>query len=207
MRLDRPFSAISPSGLDAQVLHVLAQSHRYLSASQIHRALPDEGSLAGVKKSIARFVEQGTVVDDVIGRSRGFALNDEHLLADAIREIASAKRLLVERMRGAIATWPFEPVLVAIFGSAARDDMRVDSDIDVLFVLPDDLERESGERDVHALAARMAAWTGNDVRPLVYAADEVGPARVFSEILDDAMPIVGRLGWLRGRSMRQLERS
>ena len=94
-----------------------------------------------------------------------------------------------------------------IFGSVSRGTQRPDSDIDVLFVLPDDLERESGERDVHALAAPMAAWTGNDVRPLVYAADEVGPARVFSEILDDAMPIVGRLGWLRGRSMQQLERS
>lgn len=199
MRLQSPFTAVSPSGLDAQVLHVLAMTDRPLSASQVHGALPDGGSLAGVKISIRRFVEQGTVLEHRLGRSRGFSMNDEHVLAGAIREIASAKPRLLERMRADVAAWPFETSLVAIFGSAARGDMQIDSDIDVLVVVDAERLDEHVESAVHAFARRISAWTGNDVRPLLYAEGEVGPAPVFDEILVDAIPVAGRLAWLRRR--------
>lgn len=103
MRLQNPFAALSPSGLDSQVLLVLARAAQFLSVQQIHQLLPEGGSRAGVQKSVARFLEQGTVMERRVGRNRAFALNDEHLLASVIRQIAATKRLLLDRMAEAIA--------------------------------------------------------------------------------------------------------
>lgn len=203
MRLQNPFAALSPSGLDSQVLQVLARTDQHLSVQQIHRLLPEEGSRAGVQKSVARFVEQGTVIERRFGRSRAFALNDEHLLADPIRQIAASKRLLLNRMAGVIAEWPVQPFTVKVFGSAARDDMLSDSDIDLLVVMPDEADDVAVDETVGGLAARAAAWTGNDVRPLVYRASEVGPAKVFDAILEEGLDVAGDPAWLRRRLRRR----
>lgn len=197
MRLQNPFAALSPSGLDSQVLLVLARTDQHLSVQEIHRLLPEGGSRAGVQNSVARFVDQGTVLERRSGRSRGFALNDEHLLAGPIRQIAASKRLLLGRMGEAIAAWPVRPLLVSLFGSAVRNDMRTDSDIDVLVVMPDEADADSVDRLVGDLAARAAVWTGNDVRPLVYRVGEVGPAPVFDAILAEGVAIAGDAAWLR----------
>ncbi|MFA4842076.1 MAG: nucleotidyltransferase domain-containing protein, partial [Agrococcus sp.] len=159
-------------------------------------------SRAGVQKSVARYLEQGTVVERRVGRSRAFALNDEHLLAAPIRQIAASKRLLLSRMREAVAEWPVQPITVTLFGSAARNEMRVDSDIDVLIVMPDEAEDTTVEELVGELTARTARWTGNDVRPLVYRASEVEPATVFEAIIEDKVNIAGDPAWLRRRLRR-----
>lgn len=203
MRLQNPFAALSPSGLDSQVLLVLARTDQHLSVQQIHGLLPEGGSRAGVQKSVARFVEQGTVVERRFGRSRAFALNGEHLLADSIRQIAASKLLLLSRMAEVIVDWPVQPLTVKMFGSAARSDMRSDSDIDLLVVLPDEVEDDAADEMVAALATRAAAWTGNDARPLVYRASEVGPAKVFDEILEEGLDVAGDPGWLRRRLRRR----
>lgn len=203
MRLQNPFAALSPSGLDSQVLLVLARSSQELSVQQIHQLLPDGGSRAGVQNSVARFLEQGTVMERRVGRSRAFALNDEHLLASVIRQIAATKRLLLSRMAEAIAEWPVQPLTVALFGSAARNEMRADSDIDLLIVMPDEAGDHTVEELVGALAARTRAWTGNDVRPLVYRAREVQPAPVFDAIVDEGIDIAGDAAWLRRRVRRR----
>lgn len=203
MRLQNPFAALSPSGVDSQVLLVLARTERLLSVREIHRLLPEEGSRTAVQNSVARFVEQGTFIEQRIGRSRAFALNDQHLLAGPIRQIAASKQLLLRRMAEAVAEWPVQPLTVMLFGSAARSDMSSDSDIDVLVVLPDAAVEASADEMVSDLAARAAAWTGNDVRPLVYRAAEVQPAEVFDAIVDEGLVVAGDPSWLRRRLRRR----
>lgn len=203
MRLQNPFAALNPSGLDSQVLLVLARTDQHLSVQQIHQLLPEGGSRAGVQKSVARFLEQGTVVERRSGRSRSFALNDEHLLAGPIREIAASKRLLLSRMVEAIDAWSVQPITAALFGSAARNEMHADSDIDLLVVMPDDVDDATVDELVGGLAARAAAWTGNDVRPLIYRAGEVEPAKVFETILDEGIDVAGDPAWLRRRLRRR----
>lgn len=203
MRLQNPFAALSPSGIDSQVLLVLARTDRQLSVRQIHSLLPEEGSRTAVQNSVARFVEQGTVLEQRIGRSRAFALNDQHLLAEPIRQIAASKQLLVRRLAEAIAAWPVQPLTVMLFGSAARSDMRSDSDIDLLVVLPDAVDEASADELVGDLAARATAWTGNDVRPLLYQAGEVQPAGVFDAIIEEGLSVAGDPAWLRRRLRRR----
>lgn len=89
---------------------------------------------------------------------------------------------------------------VKLFGSAARNNMDESSDIDLLFVLADGLEQEAVNERINDLAARTELWVGNDVRPLVYLASEVLPARIFDSILRDGIDVYGDPTWLRRRN-------
>lgn len=203
MRLQNPFAAISPSGLDSQVLDVLARSEASLSIGQIHALLPEGGSRVGVRNSVARFVEQGTVREQSVGRARGYSINDEHLIAGPIREIAHARRRLIERIAAQVESWPAQPIVVTLFGSAARGAMLASSDLDLLVVVPTGADDDALEDRIGALSARVTAWTGNDARMLVHTSDDVSPAPAFDEIVRDGVHVFGDRDWLRRRIRRE----
>jgi Nucleotidyltransferase domain len=60
---------------------------------------------------------------------------------------------LLRRIRSRIAGWPVQPLHASLFGSAARADGNLDSDIDLLIVSP----RGSGDED--------EAWCAQVHRP------------------------------------------
>lgn len=206
MRLQNPFALVSPTGLDSQVLTVLARTEQYLSVRQIHQLLPEEGSHQGVRACAARLVEQGVVLERVTGRSLAYALNRDHLLIEPILKIANAKGELVFRLNQIISEWSFQPHTVKIFGSAARNEMHTSSDIDLLIVVPDLVSEDDVEDAVRGLAAQAALWTGNDVRPLVYRSSEVQSAKIFDSILEDSIDIAGDPSWLRKQLTREESR-
>lgn len=197
MRLQNPFSAISTTGIDSQVLTVLVRSEQYLTIREIHRLLPEAGSHQGVRLSVGRLVEQGVALQRITGRGHAFAFNREHLLAGAIVQIAEAKRELIARMAHSISGWQFRPLTVTLFGSAARNEMRTDSDIDVLVVVPNAVAESVVEESVQHFADQVTVWTGNDVRPLVYRHSEVQPSAIFDSIVADGIEIAGDHSWLR----------
>ena len=51
---------------------------------------------------------------------------------------------LIQRIVGAV-----HPLRIILFGSAARGDMRPDSDIDVLIVMPENVHRRRTAQDIH----------------------------------------------------------
>jgi predicted nucleotidyltransferase len=55
------------------------------------------------------------------------------------------------------------PVHVSVFGSAARGDGDLDSDVDIFLVRPRDLDEDDGvwRGQVEDLAERVFEWTGN----------------------------------------------
>ncbi|EPR75695.1 hypothetical protein ADILRU_1865 [Leifsonia rubra CMS 76R] len=181
------------------MLTVLVRSEQYLTIREIHQLLPEVGSHQGVRLSAGRLVEQGILVQRITGRGYAFAFNREHLLAGAIAQIADAKRELIARMAHTISGWQFQPLAVTLFGSAARNEMRTDSDIDVLIVVPDAEAEDAVEESVRQFAAQVTVWTGNDVRPLVYRDSEVQPAAIFDSVLADGIEIAGDHSWLRKR--------
>lgn len=197
MRLQNPFAAVITTGLDSQVLMVLARTEQYLSVNQMHKLLPEDGSAQGVRKSVTRLGEQGVVLERVTGRSFAYALNREHLLASAVLQIADAKKELIVRMGQLISEWDAQPLSVKIFGSAARNEMRADSDIDLLVVMSDSATDDAVEDSVRRLTNQVALWTGNDVRPLIYRSSEVRTASIFDSILQDGIDIAGDPSWLR----------
>ena len=160
MRLQNPFAALAPVGLDSQVLTVLSRSRDHLTADQIHRVLPEHGSLSGVRKSLDRLLRQGIVSERAAGHTSGYALNQDHLLINAVLMVADAKSALTTRIRETVQQqFSFEPTLVVMFGSAARGDMSDDSDIDLLFVIPDGVPEEQAEDQLSDLAHSVLTWT------------------------------------------------
>lgn len=202
MRFQNPFSALSTTGNDSQVLTVLAATEAPLSVTEIHALIPDGGSRDGVRISLRRLAEQGVVEEVSLGRAFGYRLNREHLLAEAIEEIANAKSRLISRIVSEVESWSTQPVNVVLFGSAARNTMALGSDIDVLVVVPVSKDFEQAEemsRRVSGLAERITRWTGNDARPLLYTQDEVSAAPIFDSILADGQVVFGDKSWLRRR--------
>lgn len=199
MRLQNPFAALSTTGIDSQVLVVLAGSEQYLTVAQIQSLLPEAGSIEGVRKSVNRLLEQGTVLERVTGRSAAYALNREHLLVKPVLQIADAKRELLRRLAEQVSGWTVHPLTVKLFGSAARGDMTATSDIDLLVVMPEEVSHEDATELVDDLASRVSRWTGNDVRPLLYFDREVQPATIFDSILREGLDVAGDPAWLRRR--------
>ncbi|MCT1957283.1 nucleotidyltransferase domain-containing protein [Kocuria rhizophila] len=101
-------------------------------------------------------------------------------------------------LRSRIASWHTSPVLVTLFGSAARGEMHDESDIDLLFIVEDDPDDEFFA-NLNGLAIHANALTGRDVRPLVYEISEVLPAPIFDSILRDGVHVFGEEHWLRQR--------
>ncbi|WP_223941384.1 nucleotidyltransferase domain-containing protein [Arthrobacter sp. StoSoilB22] len=98
----------------------------------------------------------------------------------------------------AILRWPERPLQVTLFGSAARGDMRNDSDIDLLFIIHDGADDDLYEQ-IGNLAVDVYRLTGNDVRPMIYEAAEVRAAPIFDSIMREGVHVHGDRHWLSRR--------
>jgi len=129
-----PTRAITPT-LDGPILAVLASAGRPLTVGEIAAQVP-RGSEIGVRKAVARLVDQGIVTAIQMGRNLVHELNREHIAAPAAQALAGLRGELWKRIREALAGWTLKPVYASVFGSAARRDGGPESDIDLLLVHP-----------------------------------------------------------------------
>jgi predicted nucleotidyltransferase len=148
-----PLRAVVPT-LDGPVVAVLAATTAPLALAEVHRRAGG-GSKSGIRRVLLRLVAEG-VVHEVPG---GYVLNREHLAAPAVELLANLYGELLARIRGEIEDWARAPILVGLFGSAARRDGDSSSDIDLL-VVGDDPNLD----DVDRLGRRIEAWTGNTAK-------------------------------------------
>lgn len=161
VNLARPFQSLSPAR-DMEILRELALS----DAPRTGRRVAAD---AGVAHSTAlrildRLEAEGIVHSEAAGAARVFRLNDEHILVPVIREIALTRTRLIERFRSEIADWSDQPLLAVIFGSFARGEAGIDSDIDVLVVPPKRVpDRDSWDAQIETLENHGRAWAGNAV--------------------------------------------
>lgn len=140
-------------------------------------------------------MRNGIAAEHRIGHAVGYSLNRAHILAEAVLEIASAKRRLLDRIQAEIATWDPQPAAVWLFGSAARGAMTLESDIDLLIVSPGPVDQLDAQ--IGVLTDRVQQWTGNACNPLIYEAEEIADAQIFREILKDGVCLIGERSWLR----------
>lgn len=150
MDVAMPLRSVVPT-LDGPVIGVLAGTTAPLSLAEVHRRAGG-GSKSGVRRVLLRLVAEG-VVHEVPG---GYLLNRDHLAAPAVELLANLYGELLARIRIEIEGWAQAPILVGLFGSAARRDGDASSDIDLL-VVGDDPNVD----DVDRLGRRIEAWTGN----------------------------------------------
>lgn len=195
MKIQSPFSTIATTGVDALALQVLARADAIFSVTEVQRLASEKCSREAIRRSLIRLEQSGLVMEHRIGHAVGYALNREHLLADAVLEIASTKQRLLAKIIADVAAWDLQPAAVWLFGSAARGETRLDSDIDILVVTSGPVEQLNEQ--IRGLCKQVSQWTGNACYPLVYEAAEVVDAPIFREIMADGTSLAGEAGWLR----------
>ena len=198
MDLARPLGVVTPT-LDGDVLMALALVDTAFTAGQLHRVLPQH-SEDGLRRVLHRLTEQGIVSSDRAGNAYLYRLNRAHLAAEPITALAKLRARLLDLIEMMLAGWEPAPVYGAVFGSAARSTMRVDSDIDVLLIRPDVCDRVRWDDLVVALAENISEWTGNDARVLEFAESELRQVGrdepVLADVRDHGLTVAGSAAWL-----------
>ena len=189
MDLAFPHSAVSLT-LEGDVLVVLAGTTRPLTGREVAR-LARRGTPPAVAATLNRLVRQGLVHREEVGSAFLHTLNRDHLAAPAVLALAGLRTELLERLRAAVGDWEIQPVSAALFGSAARGDGDVDSDIDLLVVRPAwvDEEDQGWRTQMVRLADQVHAWTGNHAS-LIEVAEQDVPALLHARppVLESLRP-------------------
>lgn len=196
MQLHNPLRAICPT-LEADVLLALADGHPS-TPGKLVRERGIQASVSGARRCLERLEENGVVIATHVGNRNEYALNPRHMLAGVVIEATKGTDRFIEFLSQRIGHWPKKPLQVTLFGSAARGDMENRSDIDLLFVIPDDASDGLYER-IADLAVEAYGLTGNDVRPMTYEAAEVHMAPIFDSITSQGLHVYGDAGWLARR--------
>ncbi len=196
MDLNRPLRVVTPT-LDADVLSVLSGADDTFTGPQIHQIM-GRHTEKSVRTSLQRLCEQGVVLKEQKGPLGLYRLNREHLAAPYILGLANLKSELLKKMTEAITHWEIKPVFAAVFGSAARGDMRPDSDIDIFVVRPDrvDVDDELWVSLHTELSESVTKWTGNDARVFELSEGEVAKGlvtkeQVLSDIREQSLRLLG----------------
>ena len=164
MDLTTPARAVIPA-LDAEVLMVLAGITLPISGRQVAKMVKT-GSTAGVSLVLERLNSQGVINVVEAGPSNLYSINRDHVAYPAIEALTDLRGKLYARMAADVETWAMHPISVAIFGSAARGDGDVNSDIDILIVPPEDLHWEENYQEVwdsqlSEFSSSVRKWSGN----------------------------------------------
>lgn len=161
MDLSEPWAAVCPT-LDGPVLAALAKTSRPLAAREVAR-LVRRGSWGGVRKVLVRLAQHGVVTMQEAGNVTLYSLNRRHVAAPAVDLLVGLREELVRRLSEAITSWSVPAVHASLFGSAARGDGDVSSDVDVFVVRPQgvDADDPTWRSQVDQLAVDVLAWTGN----------------------------------------------
>lgn len=202
MQLQSPFAVLTPT-VDGEVLAVLAHVPRGRPITLSFITERVSRSRSGVLLVLERLVQQGIVLFDAIGGVKTFQLNHDHLLAPQVIAMSQARSVFLDRLRDSCAQMPLR--YAALFGSAARGEMRPDSDIDLVFI-SDAEHRDEVEDQVHDLAMAARRWTGNPVNPIFFSVEDIfGSDELLHTIAGEGIPLTEDRRWLKNH-LREVSR-
>lgn len=201
MQFQHPLSVVTPT-LDGDVLTALAHAEAWFTANQLQRVMPRAWSTEGIRKTLRRLTEQGIVDAEQVGRASHFRLNREHLAARPVIELANLRAALVTRIGDELRNAQQPPVYGAIFGSAARGDMRPDSDIDIFVVTSNETDPVWWETFTDRISRQLTRWTGNDARVFHLQESAARSAAatgdpVLLSVAREGIAVTGEPNWMR----------
>jgi predicted nucleotidyltransferase len=159
--LSRPYRGIAAT-VDGDVLVALAGTTRPLSGRQVAR-LVRRGSQPAVNAALDRLVAHGLVVRQSAPPALLHTLNRNHVGWPAVDALAGMRARFLRRAREELSAWSIPAANASLFGSAARADGDVDSDIDLFVVRPRGVDEDDPAwRDqLGRLESAVSSWTGN----------------------------------------------
>lgn len=185
-------------------MQVLAGTTRALTGREVHR-LAGTGSESGVRSVLARLANQGLVHATDAGQATLYVANRDHVAWAPVEALTRLRQTLLGRFTDLVRKWEEAPITVAVFGSAARGDGDVESDIDILLVHRNDCDGDRWQAQVDILRERVYAWSGNVCQAYDLSESE------YANHVEAAEPIVAE--WRReailvhGEPLAQLART
>ena len=187
MDFGEPFGGLIP-GARGAALAVLLRTGAPLTGRRVHALIADRHSLGAVQQGLRDLDRLGVITTEVIGRAGVHRINEGHAAIAPLRSLASPIEMLTRVVEEAVR----DVEAVIVFGSVARGDAHVDSDIDLVVVAPAawdgrvELQQQVYER------------LGNDCDVLHLTGDHFKLAPedrepVVSEILRDGIALVGTM--------------
>ena len=159
--------------------------------------LVESGSQPAVNTALRRLSEEGVVHAVEAGNAYLYTLNRDHLAAPALELLADVRAELERRLDDEIADWEIAPAHVSIFGSAARGDGDMSSDIDLFVVRPRQVSAEEpvgrAARPSLRARARLDRQPSRTVRGLGgrHPPAATRAPSVVDELTGDAITIAG----------------
>ncbi len=170
MNLSKPISSVIPSGHGA-VLGVLARTERPLSGRTVAELTDGQVSRSRTNDVLSELTSAGLVLCEKQPPAKLYVLNRSHVAAEAIVALAQLRDRLLDRMRTRFEEWPLPPLAAWLFGSFARGEGDVRSDIDVFIVRPDTIDADDPRwtSQLDAFTADVTAWSGNGCSAIDYS--------------------------------------
>jgi predicted nucleotidyltransferase len=178
MDVSDPTRSVMPT-LDGPVLAVLAAAGRPLTVGQVAREAV-RGSEIGIRRSLARLVEQGIVRATLMGRNQVHELNREHIAADIAVQLSELRNRLWGNFRSEFEGWKVKPLYASVFGSTARGDGDESSDIDLFLVHPP----LAGERKLTRLNISITTQIADALGSFAVASEGDDAAQQWERQLD-----------------------
>lgn len=107
--------------------------------------------------------ERGLILVELAGRSRMCRLNRDHLVADAVIELVTIRERALRAIEHEIASWRIAPLHASLFGSFARGDGNLHSDLDLLLIRPMSEPEKEWEDQKYTSGVRLRDKIGNHV--------------------------------------------
>jgi predicted nucleotidyltransferase len=182
----QPFGGLIP-GARGAVLAALLRTDEPMTGRQIHGLMGGGYSLWSIQEALKALTQLGLLDTRTIGRAGVHTINQDHAYVAPLRALVDPVAALKAAIAEAIDS---EVQAVILFGSIARGDSSVDSDIDLAVIAAPAWDERV------KLQESVRTRLGNDCDVLLFTEAEFGRLSaegepVVSDILRDGVALVG----------------
>jgi predicted nucleotidyltransferase len=188
MFFGEPFGGLIP-GARGAVLSVLLRTGAPLTGRQVHALVSDKHSLWSVQEALKVLTQLGIVETQTIGRAGVHTIREGHAAVTHLRVLADPIGMLRAAIEAAVGS---DVESVIVFGSIARGEASLDSDIDLAVIASSGWDGRPALED----AVRISVGNGCDV--LAFTPDQFQQLAqsgepVISDIQRDGLALVGSM--------------
>ncbi len=157
-------------------------------------------TLRSAQQALADLYAMGVVTQIAGGRDHLSVFNTRHMLGNALSALFAAESELARQLRAElvrVSTGDADPPIgVYLFGSVARADETLESDVDVLLIARDTAHRDALLDRVLGAVAALKSVFGVRVAPLAFAKRDArrgwaAKHAPWPEIARDVVPVFG----------------
>jgi predicted nucleotidyltransferase len=188
MLFGEPFGGVIP-GARGAVLATLLRTDAPLTGRQVHALVSDDYSLWTVQEALKALAQLGLVNTQTIGRAGVHTVNEDHVSVSPLRALLDPIAALTDTVREAVGD---DVRTVILFGSIARGEAHINSDIDLAVIAPTGWDGRTDLED--AVRTRL----GNYCDVLVFTPEDFTRLSgtdepVVREILAEGLALIGSI--------------